>query len=105
MEQTKRPWGNYIVIGKTKVLKVMPNQKLSLQSHKNRDEFWRILSGDGKVTIGKEIINAKPGDTFIIPKKVNHRLEAGPKGIEFIEIATGNVDEDDIIRIEDKYHR
>lgn len=105
MEQTKRPWGEYIVIEKTKIIKVKPNQKLSLQYHENRDEFWQITKGSGKVTINEKIIEAKSGDTFTIPKKTKHRIESYEKGIEFLEIATGEVDEDDIIRLEDDYNR
>jgi len=104
-EQFKRIWGEYIVTGKTKILKVKPDKKLSLQFHNYRDEFWKILSGKGKVTIGEKIFEAKKDDTFTIPRKVNHRIEAYTEGLEFLEIATGEVDEEDIVRLEDDYKR
>lgn len=68
-EDNIRPWGNYGVIGKTKVLTVKPNSKLSLQYHNNRDEFWKIISGECKIIIGDEEFNVKKGDNFTIPKK------------------------------------
>lgn len=100
-----RPWGEYHVVAKTKTFIVRPNQKLSLQYHNHREEFWKILSGSGKVTIGDNVYDAKAGDTFIIHIGEKHRLESGPEGLEFMEVATGEVDENDIVRIEDNYGR
>ncbi len=104
-EENIRPWGRYDIVGKTKVISVNPNEGFSLQYHQRRDEFWRVLSGSGRVTIGEETYDAKEGDAYQIPKGTIHRMEAGPEGISFLEIATGNVDEDDIVRLEDKYGR
>lgn len=104
-EETKRPWGEYKVIEKTKIININPNSRLSLQYHNNRDEFWRIIYGKGIVTIGKKKFKAKKGDSYTIPKKVVHRIEAKKEGIVFLEIATGCIDEGDIVRIEDDYGR
>ncbi len=104
MEKTVRPWGNYKVVGKTKIITVNPNQKLSLQYHNKKDEYWQILSGTGKVTIGKEEISFIPDQTFNIPRGTIHRIEAKTE-VKFIEISTGEVLEDDIIRIKDEYGR
>ena len=90
---------------KTKIITVKPNSKLSLQYHNHRDEFWRIISGKGKVIVGDKEYNAKTGDTFMIPKKTKHRMITEESEIVFLEIATGKVDEDDIIRLEDAYGR
>jgi cytidyltransferase-like protein len=105
VEETKRPWGEYKVIGKTKIIKVNPNQKLSLQYHNNRDEFWKILEGNGKVIIKDKEYPARKGNSFNIMKKQKHRIIAGDKGIKFLEIATGEVNEEDITRLEDEYNR
>ena len=45
-----KPWGNYQIIDKgknylVKKIVVNPNSKLSLQSHKNRTEWWTIVKG------------------------------------------------------------
>ncbi|MFH1801597.1 MAG: adenylyltransferase/cytidyltransferase family protein [archaeon] len=104
-EQFKRPWGEYIVTEKTKIIRIKPNQKLSLQYHHYREEIWEILSGSGKITIGEEIFETKPGDIFTIPKKEKHRAEAGAYGLEFLEISKGEIDEDDFVRLNDDYGR
>lgn len=104
-DESKRPWGEYKVISKTKILFIKPNKKISLQYHNNRDEFWRILKGSGVILIDKKKFNAKIGDFFSIPRGKNHRIIAGSKGIEILEIASGDVSEDDIVRIEDDFGR
>lgn len=104
-EQNIRPWGKYTIIEKTKIIEVKPNSKLSLQYHNHRDEFWQILSGSGKITIGEETFEAQEGNKFTIPKGVKHRVESYEKGLTFLEVATGEVDEGDIVRIEDEYGR
>jgi cytidyltransferase-like protein len=105
MEQSKRPWGEYKVIEKTKIIKVNPESSLSLQYHIYREEFWQILNGSCIVTIDGDDFKAKPGDTFNIRKKQLHRIVTESEGVELLEIATGIVDEDDIIRVEDIYGR
>ena len=52
----ERPWGlsEYILVEKTYAVKkliVNPNQKLSLQYHNNRAEYWVVISGRGKITV------------------------------------------------------
>jgi cytidyltransferase-like protein len=105
MEKTVRPWGNYKVVGKTKVISVKPNKRLSLQYHQKRDEFWTVISGSGVITIEGDELFAKTGDEYFIPRGVAHRVAAGESGIVFLEIATGEVLEEDIVRIGDDYGR
>lgn len=104
-EETVRPWGNYTVVGKTKIIEINPKQKLSYQSHNLRDEFWLILNGDGNIIIDGLEKKAYMGDDFYIAKGKKHRAIAGNNGLTFLEISTGIVDEDDIIRYEDDYGR
>ena len=104
-EENVRPWGRYEVIEKIKIIYVNPNQQLSLQYHEYRNEDWRILSGSGEVQIGEQKYLARVGDEFRIPRMQKHRIRAGEEGLSFLEIATGEVDEDDIVRLEDDYGR
>ncbi|OGC80967.1 mannose-6-phosphate isomerase [Candidatus Adlerbacteria bacterium RIFCSPLOWO2_01_FULL_51_16] len=106
----ERPWGNFerfTLNEKTtvKIVTVSEGGAISLQTHKDRDEFWRVLDGSGVITIGKENHDAKPGDTFFSPRGSEHRVEGGAGGLKILEIAFGNFDEGDIIRIEDRYGR
>ena len=106
----KRPWGGFEQFTKNelstvKILVVKPKQAFSLQYHKKRQEFWKVLDGKCKITIGKDVVNAKPGDEFIIPKKTNHRCMALGKEVKILEVSFGKFDEKDIVRLEDKYGR
>ncbi|OGJ02616.1 hypothetical protein A3G06_01055 [Candidatus Nomurabacteria bacterium RIFCSPLOWO2_12_FULL_46_14] len=108
--QVERPWGNFRqfshnLSSTVKILSVKPDEELSLQSHQERAEFWRVLEGEAKVWIGETEYNAKAGDEFNIPALHKHKLQAGPQGISVLEIATGVFDENDEIRYEDKYGR
>ena len=106
----KRPWGDFerfTLNEKTtvKIITVLPHQKLSLQTHQNRDEFWRIISGSGSVVIGDKTKSAKAGDSFFIERGQKHRALGGVETMQFLEIAFGEFDENDIVRLEDSYGR
>lgn len=108
--QEERPWGNFRQFthnetSTVKIITVKPDQGLSLQSHTKRSEFWRIIGGSGIVEIGEIKHEAKEGDEYTIVVGTKHRLIAGPSGINVLEIATGEFDENDIIRYEDRYGR
>ena len=106
----KRPWGNYRQFthnspSTVKIISVNPDEKLSLQSHQKRSEFWRVIDGSGVVEIDGVRGNVSAGDEREIKTGSKHRLEAGPDGIKILEIATGEFDENDEVRYEDKYGR
>ena len=48
-----------------KKIYIKPFQKISLQKHAHRDEFWYILSGIGGVQIGNEHRLAHQGETLV----------------------------------------
>lgn len=106
----KKPWGQFDQfthneISTVKILSVSRGNSLSLQYHNNRTEFWRIISGHPIVTIGENKKSANPGDEFIIEKLEPHQLETKGDDVQVLEIAFGNFDEEDIVRIKDKYGR
>ncbi len=108
--QEERPWGDFRQFTKNapstvKLITVKPNESLSLQSHVSRSEFWHIVSGSGIVEIDGVKSEAKKGDEFEVQTGAKHRLSAGEDGIEILEIAQGEFDENDIVRFEDKYGR
>lgn len=105
----ERPWGNFEQFTKNKestvkIIRVKAGEALSLQYHEKRSEFWHILEGEGLVTVGDAKFPASKDSEFFIPKGSNHRVEANTDMV-FLEIAFGEFDETDIIRIEDKYSR
>ncbi len=52
--------------------------------------------------IGDQVFVGKKGAEYTIDHNVLHRVK-GP--CVFLEIATGNFDESDIVRVSDKYNR
>lgn len=110
----QRPWGGFVkfIDNKpctVKILFMEKGGKLSLQFHRLREEFWYVISGKIKVTIGKNLKSLrnrslKEGENIKIPKKSLHRMEGIQKS-KVLEISTGKFIENDEIRIEDKYGR
>ncbi len=108
--EIEKPWGKFVQFTKNesstvKILTVKKNEAFSLQYHKEREEFWLIISGSGTVQIGEEVFEIKQSSRFFIPKGVNHRINAGEEDVVVLEISTGNFDEEDIVRLEDRYGR
>ena len=106
----KRPWGSFEQFCANekctvKIINVNPDEELSLQYHENRDEFWKILSGSAKIIIGEKETNATEGGEFFIPKGMKHRIITGNSHAKILEISFGDFDENDIVRIEDRYKR
>ena len=110
MKKQNRPWGNFKIIYKKpgitiKIITVAPNSKLSLQSHKMRDEMWMLLKGKlyCQIDYWAEVMNKEKN--YYIPRKEKHRLMAVKEGGSILEISFGEFNEKDIIRYEDDYGR
>ncbi|MEO9870584.1 CBS domain-containing protein [Ekhidna sp.] len=106
----ERPWGNFEQFCENrlctvKLINVNPNEELSLQYHRNRNEFWRVVKGKGKVVIGKQELDANVDDEFSVPAKTKHRIITQEFSLQILEISYGLFDEKDIVRLIDKYHR
>lgn len=107
-----RPWGTWEVLDAednfcVKRICVTPGNILSLQLHHYRSEHWIIVKGEAVVTLGDEKIIRKANESVYIPAETKHRIQNNTaENMEFIEIQTGeNLDENDIVRLEDKYGR
>ena len=108
--QEERPWGVFRQFTKNtpstvKIITVKPNEELSLQSHAHRKEFWRVIRGDGIFEIHNKKYVVEVGSEQTVGVGDKHRIQAGSDGMEILEIALGDFDEQDIIRYEDKYGR
>lgn len=108
--QDKRPWGEETWItdkkpSMVKIITVFSGEENSLQYHKNRDEYWRILSGNGYAVIDDKEIPLKLGVDCFIPRMMKHRMKGGTENLVLLELAFGDFDENDIVRLEDKYGR
>ena len=105
-----RPWGSFERFtlnepSTVKVITVKTGEAFSLQKHKNRDEWWKIIVGDGTATIGDEKHDIHVGDEYFVPQGTEHQIEAGKTAVVFLEISFGDFDESDITRINDRYGR
>jgi len=107
-----RPWGYYKILEedknyKVKKLVVNPGKRISLQTHKYRNEFWAIVDGNPMIVCGDVCKKYYPGESVFIPKETRHRLENRTDSqITVIEVQNGSyLGENDIQRIEDDYNR
>lgn len=105
----KNLFGRYTI----KILIVEQGKRLSDQRHKNRSEWWLVLSGAPTVELeqrGKvpQMIILKPGKAMSIPQGSWHRLgcpASCTKPVKILEISTGHFEEEDIERRADDYGR
>jgi len=107
-----RPWGYYQSIDggerhQVKRIVVKPGHKLSLQKHFHRAEHWIVVRGAAEVTRDAETVMVHENESIYLPIGSVHRLvNPGKIDLELIEVQTGSyLGEDDIVRIEDVYHR
>ncbi len=105
-----RPWGSfkqYANNSETTVslMTVLPNQRLSLQSHMARAELWIVLDDGAEVQINDAILHPKAGDELWIPALARHRLSSTGPMVRVLEVAFGNWQQADIMRFEDDYAR
>src|SRR5208283_4401650 len=89
----KRPWGSFerFTLNErttVKLLYIKKGRRLSYQYHDKRSEFWKVVKGRIRVTLGKRNIVLAEGDTIKIPLKTKHRIE-GLKDSTVLEIAHG----------------
>ena len=106
----EKPWGDFRQFNlntpvTVKIIAIKAGEAISLQSHAKRSEFWHIVSGGGVVEIGGNEYNAKENNEYNISCNTKHRAMAGLDGLVFLEVSTGDFDEEDIVRYEDKYGR
>ena len=105
-----RPWGRFEKFHQNrsctvKLIYVNANSRLSLQYHKKRSEFWKVIKGNARVEIDGKTIILGEGETITIPRQARHRVLALESECIILEIAYGRFDENDIVRLEDDYQR
>ena len=108
----ERPWGSFHILEdltytKVKRLVVKPGERLSLQSHKMRDEHWVVVRGVARVTLDDETRDFSYGQHVFVKRGCRHRIaNAGSELVEVIEVQIGDAfPEEDIVRYADDYNR
>jgi mannose-1-phosphate guanylyltransferase len=107
-----RPWGKYDSIDagdryQVKRITVKPGEGLSVQMHHHRAEHWVVVAGTAKVTIDEDVKLLGENESIYIPLGARHCLEnPGKIPLDLIEVRSGSyLEEDDIVRFEDRYGR
>jgi mannose-1-phosphate guanylyltransferase len=105
-----RPWGRFEKFHENepctvKLIYINPESRLSLQYHKERWEFWKIIKGTAHVELNDQFLTLEEGEDIVIPKETKHRVYADKNQCVILEISYGRFDENDIVRLEDDYHR
>jgi mannose-6-phosphate isomerase-like protein (cupin superfamily) len=107
----ERPWGNFQQFTSNervtvKIITVNPGHRLSLQTHDHRGEFWQVLDSPIEVTVDGRTWSAQPGEAIWVPCQAEHRMaNKGEQPGRLLEIAFGDFDEADIVRLDDDYAR
>lgn len=107
----ERPWGRYREYARNQtctvwIVEMKPGEQGSLQSHNNFDELWIMLSDNAEVQVGDKMLTPKPFEEIFIPRGTKHRLSnRGDQLFRMMEVAYGNVQDNDKVRYEDKYGR
>jgi len=108
-----RPWGEYFGWDRgdgwnLKTIYIKPGMRLSLQYHHHREEWWLLVEGDATAIVqdekGEKAIPLEKGNVFRVHKKQVHRL-VSKNGGTVVEVAYGDFDENDIVRVQDDHGR
>jgi mannose-6-phosphate isomerase len=109
-QHVERPWGAFEQYASNQevtvsLMTVKPGQRLSLQAHTGRAELWIALDDGAEVQLGDQTLRPRPGDELWIPANTPHRLSAADRPVRVLEIAFGNWQQADILRLADDYAR
>jgi mannose-1-phosphate guanylyltransferase/mannose-6-phosphate isomerase len=106
-----KPWGKVVTYAlnqpsSVRVITVEPEQETSVHYHQMRDEMWVVLDPGLLVQIGNKVVEATPGEEFMVSAETTHRIsnQTTSRG-RVLEIAYGYTTEDDTLRLEDDYGR
>ena len=97
----EKSWGKYQVIdveSESMTIKVVlnPGHSMNYHSHKNRDEIWVVLSGEGRTVVDGMEQNIKAGDVVTMSAGCRHTVFAETE-LKLIEVQLGKD-----ITVEDK---
>lgn len=89
----EKSWGSYKVMdveSESMTIKVTlnPGNKMNYHSHKNRDEVWVVLAGNGKTIVDGYEQNVKAGDVITMNSGCRHTIIADSE-LKLIEIQLG----------------
>ncbi|MCH8194195.1 MAG: phosphomannose isomerase type II C-terminal cupin domain [Planctomycetes bacterium] len=107
----ERPWGRYREYARNEpctvwIVEMKPGEAGSLQSHRNFDELWIMLTDGAEVQVGDVVSHPQALEEIFIPRGTKHRLmNPGDQLLRMMEVAYGEVQDADKVRYEDRYGR
>jgi mannose-6-phosphate isomerase len=106
-----KPWGKVTTYAlnqtsSVRVISIEPGEETSEHYHQLRDEMWVVLDPGLIIQIGNRVVEAHPGDEFVVASEEPHRIQnkADKRG-RVLEVAHGYTTEDDTFRLQDDYGR
>ena len=106
-----KPWGKVVSYAlnqpsSVRLITVEPGQETSEHYHQLRDEMWVVLDPGLVIQIGNKVLEAQPGDEFVVSAEEPHRIRnTAEKRGRVLEVAYGYTSEDDTFRLQDEYGR
>ncbi len=106
----KKPWGREEIFAinekvSVKIINIDKGKRFSLQKHKHRNEFLRVIEGTALITVGNKIKRYAKNSEVYVKRGMLHRIKALSDSLKILEISFGEFDKADITRIEDDYGR
>jgi mannose-6-phosphate isomerase len=106
-----KPWGKVTTYAlnqpaSVRIITIEAGQETSEHYHQLRDEMWVVLDEGMTVQIGNRVVQAEPGEEFVVAAEEPHRITNGrtTRG-RVLEVAYGYTTEDDSFRLQDDYGR
>ena len=72
--------------GLIRLLCFEPKQSVASHAHPKTDEFFHVLEGRGKITIGQDEADADPGCVFHVPAGIAHRWSNGDQRLVLFSV-------------------
>jgi mannose-1-phosphate guanylyltransferase/mannose-6-phosphate isomerase len=108
----ERPWGRYREYARNEpctvwVVEMEPGEEGSLQAHQHFDELWILLTEGAVVQVGDTLLRPRALDEIFIARGTKHRLSNrhGTDVVRMMEVAYGEVRDEDKVRYDDRYGR
>jgi mannose-6-phosphate isomerase-like protein (cupin superfamily) len=107
----EKPWGKVTTYAlnqtaSVRIITIEAGQETSEHYHQLRDETWIVLDAGLTVQIGNRVVEAQPGEEFVVAAEEPHRISNGGSARgRVLEVAYGYTTEDDAFRLQDDYGR
>src|SRR3989338_6467352 len=90
----KKPWGKEEIFTvnekvSVKIISIDNGKRFSLQKHRHRDEFLRIIEGTALIRVGNKTKEYNKDNEIFVKRGILHRIKALSGGLKVLEISFG----------------